>query len=221
MAAAKAAAVALEHLKADEILDAFEDDGADMLPPPSARLSQQSDEDELAGELVHEVLSEVMHTAEGAVEAVAPRLAGSWADADGAGRVLSNGCSERSDFVYDEEEEVTPLRESHLVLLHRVTAFTRVEQVREWVASASDADVLGLIAEVRYQQDAWLRSEADLINAQVKLRIDAQRATSVQLSTQMRVAAERRASGDSVSMSSCIADEASGAGAAQKVAELR
>eukprot|EP00966_Prymnesium_polylepis_P105164 2435593-Prymnesium_polylepis.1 len=89
-------------------------------------------------------------------------------------RVVSNGgCSDTSDFVYeDPKAEVrTSGRDSgrekrDMRLIYMVTAIQRPEELRKWIANASDVDALGMVHAVRQLQDAWMKSEADLINTQ-------------------------------------------------------
>lgn len=59
-------------------------------------------------------------------------------------------CSERSDFVYDDEPaELEPPAEQSLLRLHVIGAFTAPEELRAWIADAPDDVALDVIRSVR------------------------------------------------------------------------
>ena len=128
---------------------------------------------------------EAADVAEGAEPVVEEAAGAAAADDDGPEAAAHNpghkrgvsngGCSDTSDFVYDGEEAA--MRPSggrpeepekrDMRLLYVVTSIQRPEELRKWVANASDADALGMVHAVRQLQDSWMSSEASLINANV------------------------------------------------------
>ncbi|KAL1510300.1 hypothetical protein AB1Y20_006620 [Prymnesium parvum] len=117
-------------------------------------------------------------------------------------RMLSNGgASEASDFVYDDDDTPRGQEKRNTKLLYVLTAIHQADQLRSWVAKATDEEALALVQSVRYMQDSWMKSEAALINAQVDLQTFRQRSSSALLADQIHAAGERRASGSSIAES--------------------
>jgi len=92
-----------------------------------------------------------------------------------------------SDFVYEEgEHSVHPEASAEVsLLLHRFAALTGTGEVRAWFDGASEVQLLALVRNVRELHDAFLQSQAQLINNEVKRNLQKQSQRAATLANEL------------------------------------
>eukprot|EP00310_Coccolithus_braarudii_P007695 CAMPEP_0183364202 /NCGR_PEP_ID=MMETSP0164_2-20130417/78911_1 /TAXON_ID=221442 /ORGANISM="Coccolithus pelagicus ssp braarudi, Strain PLY182g" /LENGTH=361 /DNA_ID=CAMNT_0025539451 /DNA_START=9 /DNA_END=1094 /DNA_ORIENTATION=+ len=188
-----------------------EDVAAVIEPPESSTIDAGAEEapavvsaagttDESAGRLADEAAVEEVPdkpTVEVVAGATGSLSGGAVLEADGGS---GEGDHADSDFVYEEGEHPVaaskPVKPagSNSLLLHNFAALRGVEEVRGWFDAASEAQLLSLVGSVRELHDAWLQSQAQLINNEVMRKMKEQSLRAVTLASELSDECDARTS---------------------------